>query len=85
MTLAGIVVLFLHDPCDVLLILGRAYTDYKFKNIYLNVIIAVLAYLTWILFRNIFYPICVLRACFNFYFTQRDEDLDSIVATTIAY
>lgn len=85
MTLVGVVVLFLHDPCDVLLILGRAYTDYKFKNIYLNVFIAAVAYFTWILFRNIFYPICVLRSCFNFYFTPRSEDLDNIVSATIAY
>ena len=36
MILVGCVVLFLHDPCDTLLIFARSYTDYKNRNSILN-------------------------------------------------
>lgn len=85
MTLVGAVVLFLHDPCDVLLILGRVYTDYKYKKLWLNIILAMAAFFTWIALRNVVYPYCVIRSCFNFYFTPREPILDSIVSATIAY
>ena len=49
MILVGCVVLFLHDPCDVILILGRAYTDYKNRNTYVNVYLGKLKFLKFII------------------------------------
>jgi len=85
MTLVGVVVLMLHDPADVMLITARAYTDYKYRKVWVNIFIYVCTYITWISLRNVFYPWCVIRACFNFYFTPRDEVLNDVVSAPILY
>lgn len=53
MTLVGAVVLMLHDPCDVLLILSRAYTDYRHRKVAVNILTYVITYVGWVYFRNI--------------------------------
>jgi hypothetical protein len=53
MTLVGAVVLMLHDPCDVLLISSRAYTDYRYRKVSVNILIYAVTYIGWVYFRNI--------------------------------
>lgn len=49
----GAIVLLVHDPCDVLLIFARAYTDYKYRKVITNIVIYAITYCGWIYFRNI--------------------------------
>ena len=90
MILVGAVVLFLHDPCDVFLILIRAYTDYKHRNVIINSLLGKLiithmlclglwAILSWIFLRNFVFPTCVINACINFYQRPKDDALLNIV------
>ena len=75
MILVGSVVLFLHDPADVLLIISRCYTDIdkeklvigrpylnfiKNNSIKINIFLGVLTWLTWVFLRNIIFPTCVI-------------------------
>ena len=73
MILVGTVVLFLHDPADVTLITARAYTDYKYRNKIINIILGILALVSWIFLRNIVFPTCVIRSCYNFYMSPKNE------------
>lgn len=61
----GSVVLLLHDPGDVFLIIGRAYTDFKNRNLIINIIIAIMSYIIWVYTRNIIYPTCVVKTAFE--------------------
>jgi len=79
MILVGAVVLFLHDPGDVFLIISRAYTDYKNRKVWVNVLIFIATWSIWVFLRNIVFPSCILRSCFKFYFEPKPEDLALIV------
>ena len=100
MILVGSVVLFLHDPADVLLIISRCYTDIdkeklvigrpylnfiKNNSIKINIFLGVLTWLTWVFLRNIIFPTCVISSCINFYRAPKDGVLGDIVNGTIAY
>lgn len=75
MILVGAVVLFLHDPADVLLIIARAYTDYKNRKVWVNTLIFIVTWSSWFYLRNIVFPSCVIRSCLNFYFEQKPDAL----------
>lgn len=62
-TLVGIVVLLLHDPGDVVLIISRSYTDYKYRKKWLNILFYLITYLVWIYTRIITFPICCIHSC----------------------
>lgn len=57
----GLLILFLHDPGDVVLIIARAYTDYKGRKVVINVIIYVITYILWVYTRNIVFPYCCIK------------------------
>ena len=79
MILVGTVVLFLHDPSDVTLITARVYTDYKDRKKSVTIILGIIGILNWIFLRNIVLPTCVIRSCFNFYMSSKNELLAEIV------
>lgn len=100
MILVGSVVLFLHDPADVLLIISRCYTDIdreklvigrpyfnfiKNHSMKINIVLGVTTWFTWVLLRNIIFPNCVIRSCINFYTAPKEGILGDIVNGTIAY
>ena len=64
--LIGAVVLFLHDPCDVCLILSRGYTDYKYRRVWVNVLIYAITYIAWIGLRNVAFPLCPIKSTYNY-------------------
>ena len=77
--LVGTVVLFLHDISDVTLISARIYTDYKYRNKTINIFLGIVAVVNWIFLRNIVFQTCVIRSCFNFYMSSKNEMLAKIV------
>ena len=75
MILVGAVVLFLHDPADVLLIIARSYTDYKNRKVWVNTLIFVITWSSWLYLRNIVFPTCVISSCINFYLEPKSDSL----------
>jgi len=85
MTLIGSVVLFLHDPADVLLILARGYTDYKNRKVWVNVSIFIVTWTSWVFFRNIVFPSCVIRSCINLLLEPKSEALAQIMTAPLLF
>ena len=51
----------------------------------MNIIVGIVAVVNWIFLRNIIFPSCVIRSCFNFYMSSKNEMLAKIVQGPIAY
>lgn len=66
MMIIGLFVLLLHDPGDVVLITARAYTDYKNRKTWLNVLIYACTYTIWVYTRNYLFPKLCITAGYNF-------------------
>jgi len=77
--IVGVIVLLVHDPGDVFLIIGRAYTDMKNRNVVVNVILAIIAYSVWVYTRNIVFTTCVLNSAYTELFAPRVVKLDEIL------
>lgn len=84
-TVIGIVVLLVHDPSDVLLIAGRAYTDLRNKKLPVTLAIYAISYPVWIYTRNYVLPTCVLPATFEMLAKPISEDLDIIFYLPMVY
>jgi len=77
--IVGVVVLLIHDPGDVVLIAGRAYTDMKNRKIIINVILALIAYPVWVYTRNIVFATCILNSAYTELFTPKIVKLDEVL------
>lgn len=81
----GVIVLLLHDPGDVFLIFGRAYTDLKNRIRSLNILIYIISYPIWVYTRNIIFPTCVISQCIDLYFKPRSHEHAQIFNLPILY
>jgi len=62
----GIMVLFVHDPCDVFLCINRLNSDLKHPNKPFQYISYILFVFAWIFFRLFAFPVCIIGAGFEF-------------------
>jgi len=63
----GILVLFVHDPCDVFLCLGRLIADFKKQPQALKAGNFVLLVATWLFFRLYAFPKCIVGSAFSYF------------------
>ena len=85
MIYVGMLVLIVHDVSDAFLILARSYTDYKYKNLPVNILLGVFMVTSWIYMRNIVFNICPIKSCFMFYSKMQDHYLSDVVLTPIIF
>jgi hypothetical protein len=60
LVMAGVLVLFLHDLSDALLILARFYSEYKDKRRPLLIATYLVAWASWVYFRLLAFPLCCI-------------------------
>lgn len=85
MILVGVVVLLVHDMSDCTLIIARMYTDYKNRNIIINILLGIIMISNWIFCRNIMFPSCTIHSCFLFLNRAATSELVDIIWTPILY
>lgn len=62
----GILVLFVHDPCDVWLYIIRLLSDSKYKSIAAKGLGYVVFIYVWAYLRLFAFPRCIIKGCFDF-------------------
>ncbi len=63
----GILVLFVHDPCDVFLCLGRLIADFKSHSAVLKYVNFIGLVVTWVFFRLYAFPKCIVGSAISYY------------------
>lgn len=62
----GIMVLFVHDPCDVFFYCNRILSDLKYKVLPLKAICYLVFLYCWCFFRLYAFPICIIATAFEY-------------------
>jgi len=57
----GSLVLIVHDPGDVVLIMARSYSDYKWRRPIGILVVYGLCYSVWIFTRITMFPLCIIK------------------------
>lgn len=57
---AGVIIIIVHDASDIFSSGGRGYLETKYLNTFLMIFFFVTMLVSWVYFRAIVYPICIL-------------------------
>ena len=67
----GSITLLVHDITDIAIVFGRGYSDYKNKNKIMIKIVYFITLTSWVYFRMIVFPFCLIWTTIKFSFQEK--------------